>query len=150
MPGALMVFSPWLDMVTDYEHEVEHKKVIRPNEEIDLLSTAVIENLRFLGHHPTSLLWSPYLTSNRAPKESYIGHPKIFISIGDAEEYQRECEQLADQMRGGGVDVTLDVQKDAVHHFFGMALPVIPSEVARAQVLENVKAWLQEHATTTE
>ncbi|KAK0459343.1 uncharacterized protein EV420DRAFT_1479330 [Desarmillaria tabescens] len=65
MPGALMVFSPWMDM-------------------------------------------------DRDPKESYTGYPQNFTSIGDAEAYQRECEQLGEQMRSGGVDVTLDVQTDAV------------------------------------
>ncbi|KAK0459339.1 Alpha/Beta hydrolase protein [Desarmillaria tabescens] len=73
MPAALM---PWLDMVTDYEREVEHKTVIRPNEDIDLLSTAAIANLRFLGHHPTSLLWSSYLTS-RLQKNLILAIPNF-------------------------------------------------------------------------
>ncbi|KAK0459317.1 uncharacterized protein EV420DRAFT_1479311 [Desarmillaria tabescens] len=86
---------------------------------------------------PGALMVFFALAGYGAPKESYTGYPKNFISIGDAEAYQREREQLAEQMRGGSVDVTPDVQKDVVHDLFGMALPVIPSEIARAQVLEN-------------
>lgn len=64
---------------------LESTSILKPPEAS--FSTAVIANLRFLGHHPTGLLWSPYLT----------------------------CEQLAEQMSDGGVDV----QKDAaVHDFF--------------------------------
>ncbi|KAK0459325.1 uncharacterized protein EV420DRAFT_1677810 [Desarmillaria tabescens] len=87
---------------------------------------------------------------DRAPKEFHTGYSKIFTSIGNAEAYQRECEQFAEQMRSGGVHVTLDVQKGSVHDFFRTALSVILPEVARARVLENAKARLEKHAATTQ
>ncbi|KAJ7579746.1 Alpha/Beta hydrolase protein [Mycena floridula] len=139
MPGAIMLFSPWVDMVID--QEIESKKADeRPNTSIDLLATSFAANLKFLGHSPQSLLSTPYFSANRAPPNSYKGYPPTFVSVGDAEAFRQECEQLVELMGTDGVNVELDVQKDAVHDFLGMT--IVPSEKARESVMVHVESWV--------
>lgn len=45
-------------------------------------------------------------------------------------------------MRADDVDVTLDVQKDAVHDFLGTG-SIVPSEKARKVVMEQVCDWVE-------
>jgi hypothetical protein len=44
-------------------------------------------------------------------------------------------------MRQDGVDVTVDVQIDAVHDFWGMG-SIVPSEEARKKVALRVYEWV--------
>ncbi|KAJ7466940.1 Alpha/Beta hydrolase protein [Mycena latifolia] len=139
MPAAMMLFSPWVDMVIDEDIE-SGKTGERPNTSIDLLATSFAANLRFLGHAPRSLLATPYLSGNRAPPNAYKGYPPTFVSVGDAEAFRRECEQLVELMRTDGVDVELDVQEDAVHDFLGFS--IVPSNKARENVMVRVQSWV--------
>lgn len=142
MPKAMMLFSPWVDMVIDKEIMKDSSKK-RPNTSIDMLSASFLANLRFLGHHPESLLYTPAFSANRAPPGSYPGYPPTFLSVGDAEAFQRECTELADRMKADGVDITFDVQKDAVHDFLGMG-SAVPSEKARKAVMVHATEWVSE------
>jgi acetyl esterase/lipase len=140
MPAGIMLFSPWVDLVID--GEIEKGKVApRPNTAIDLLSTSFLANLKFLGHHSQELLSLPLLSANLAPAGSHIDYPPTFISVGECEAWRRENEQLRDLMIQDGVDVTFDVQEDAVHDFWGFG-NMVPSAKARTQVARNVTEWV--------
>jgi len=140
LPLGLMLFSPWVDMVIDKNAAVDNT-ISRPNSNIDLLATSYLANLRFLGHHPPSLLSSPLLSANLAPSGAYIGYPKTFISVGECEAFKRECEELVSKMVSDGVDVIFNIQADAVHDFWGFG-GGIPSDRARAQLSYDVEAWV--------
>lgn len=61
--------------------------------------------------------------------------------MGDAEAFQRECDQLSALLRADGVDITYDVQPDAVHDFWGFG-DLVPSADARAQLAAHVYEWI--------
>ncbi|KIJ40324.1 hypothetical protein M422DRAFT_49241 [Sphaerobolus stellatus SS14] len=144
MPSGLMLFSPWLDMSIDLKLLSGDTTAIRPNTDIDILATSHIPNLRFLGNQPRELLNSPLLSANLAPPGSYKSYPRTFISIGECEAFRRECEQLHQLMIAGDVDVTLDVQPDAVHDFWGFG-DLVPSVKAREALAVNVVNWIKRH-----
>ncbi|KAF8154206.1 Alpha/Beta hydrolase protein [Crassisporium funariophilum] len=141
MPRAIMLFSPWVDMAIDKDM-VADASISRPNSDVDLLATSYFANLRFLGHKPESLLSTTLLSGNLAPPGSYTNYPRTFISVGDCDAFRRECEQLAGVMAVDGVDVTLDMQPDAVHDFWGFK--GVPSDRARTLVAKHVVEWLEE------
>uniref|UniRef100_A0A0W0FTG0 Alpha/beta hydrolase fold-3 domain-containing protein n=1 Tax=Moniliophthora roreri TaxID=221103 RepID=A0A0W0FTG0_MONRR len=143
LPGRLMLFSPVIDMAIDFEITQGMTKP-RPNTEIDWLATSHLANVRFIGHHPPELAFSPYLSSNRAPPGSYTGYPPTFVSIGDAESLQQEVEQLVGLMKNDGVEITLDVQKDATHDF--LAMDIVPSDSAREQAIQSACEWVDKIA----
>ena len=80
------------------------------------------------------------LSIDLAPSGAYVGYPKTFISIGEWEAFKRECEQLASKMVADGVDLIVNIQKDAVHDFWGFG--GVPSDRARAQLSQDVEAWV--------
>lgn len=77
---------------------------------------------------------------DRAPPDAYKGYPSVFVSVGAAEAFRRECEQLVELMRTDGVNVELDVQEDAVHDFLGFT--IVPSKKARENVMIRVQSWV--------
>ena len=79
--------------------------------------------------------------SDLAQPGSYVGYPKTFVSVGDAEGFQRECDQLVGLLQNDGIDVTYDVQQDAVHDFWGWSIAV-PSNAARERLAKRVYAWI--------
>jgi acetyl esterase/lipase len=149
------------DIVIVIDREIEQGKVSpRPNTDIDLLSTSFLANLKFLGHHSQELLSLHLLSASMcafnhtlsyglltkhrpdlAPAGSYIDYPRTFISIGGCEAWRRENEQLRDLMVQDGVDVTFDIQEDAVHDFWGFG-SAVPSTKARTQVARNATEWI--------
>ncbi|KAK7021972.1 hypothetical protein VNI00_017121 [Paramarasmius palmivorus] len=141
MPGGLMLFSPVLDMGIDFEITQGTAKP-RPNTDIDWLATSHLANVRLLGqdHKEPEILFGPYFSSNRTPPGSYTAYPPTFVSIGDAESLREENEQLVELLRGDGVDVTFDVQKDAVHDFISM--DAIPSDQARESAVQSACSWV--------
>lgn len=56
------------------------------------------------------MLSSPYFSPNRADGETFLGYPRTFISLGGAETFVEEVQELADKMERNGVCVSLDVQ----------------------------------------
>jgi len=81
------------------------------------------------------------LASDLAKPGSYVGYPRTFVSVGDAEAFQRECDQLVALLQNDGVEVSYDVQRDAVHDFWGWSIAV-PSNAARERLAERVYAWI--------
>ncbi|KAK7032587.1 hypothetical protein VNI00_012850 [Paramarasmius palmivorus] len=77
---------------------------------------------------------------DRAQPGSYTSYPPTFISIGDAESLREENEQLVELLRGVGVDVVFDVQKDAVHDFISM--DAILSDQARENAIQSACGWV--------
>lgn len=86
-----------------------------------------------------------------APPGSYTTYPRTHISVGSCETFRNECSRLNDLFRADGVNVTFDVQPDAVHNFMAQTrtccvhVPV-PSRAAKARVLENVAKWVEDLA----
>ncbi|KAL0576036.1 hypothetical protein V5O48_005943 [Marasmius crinis-equi] len=140
LPGGLMLFSPVLDMISDFEI-AQGLAPPRPNTGVDWLVTSHCANVRFLGHHHPDLLKLPAITSNRAPPGSYTGYPPTFISIGDVDILREEIEQLVEIMQKDGVDVLFDVHKDAVHEFH--AIPIMPSDGARENAIKSASDWVR-------
>ncbi|KAF8627858.1 hypothetical protein AX15_004205 [Amanita polypyramis BW_CC] len=145
MPIGIMLFSSWVDMVIDGQIQRGLMKG-KPNDDIDLLNTSYNINLKFLGHHPEKLLFSPLLSANLAPNGSYTGYPRTFISVGGCEAWRRENQELRDLMFLDGVDVAFDVQEDAVHDFWGFG-DIVPSKKARAQVAKVAMEWIRGFST---
>jgi hypothetical protein len=94
-------------------------------------------SLGFLHQHSHSKI------IDLAPRGSYVGYPRTFISVGECEAFKRECEQLREAMCLDGVDVLFDEQEDAVHDFWGCGSGV-PSDKARVQVAIKAAEWIDE------
>jgi acetyl esterase/lipase len=108
LPGAVIAFSPWLDM--------EHVgKTLQTNAATDaLVSKAVLEAMSgmFLGEKGsrTNPLANPL-------KASYTGFPRLYITAGSLETLLDNATDLAGIAKAAGVDVTLSVV-DGMQHVF--------------------------------
>jgi acetyl esterase/lipase len=108
LPGAVIAFSPWLDM--------EHVgKTLQTNAATDaLVSKAVLEAMSgmFLGEKGsrTNPLANPL-------KASYTGFPRLYINAGALETLLDNASDLAGIAKAAGVDVTLSVV-DGMQHVF--------------------------------
>jgi acetyl esterase/lipase len=108
LPGAVIAFSPWLDM--------EHVgKTLQTNAATDaLVSKAVLEAMSgmFLGEtgSRTNPLANPL-------KASYTGFPRLYITAGSLETLLDNATDLAGIAKAAGVDVTLSVV-DGMQHVF--------------------------------
>lgn len=108
LPGAVIAFSPWLDM--------EHVgKTLQINAATDaLVSKAVLEAMSgmFLGEKGsrTNPLANPL-------KASYTGFPRLYINAGSLETLLDNASDLAGIAKAAGVDVTLSVV-DGMQHVF--------------------------------
>ena len=104
-------------------YEIINGHSIHPNSYCDIICTSGWFPLQFIAEStPTSILASPYLSSNRAPAESFVGYPTTFISLGGAEVFVEEARELGEKMREAGVDITIDIQVwfllNLYHHRF--------------------------------
>jgi acetyl esterase/lipase len=108
LPGAVIAFSPWLDM--------EHVgKTLQPNAATDaLVSKAVLEAMSgmYLGEQGsrTNPLANPL-------KASYTGFPRLYITAGSLETLLDNATDLAGIAKAAGVAVTLSVV-DGMQHVF--------------------------------
>jgi acetyl esterase/lipase len=108
LPGAVIAFSPWLDM--------EHVgKTLQTNAATDaLVSKAVLEAMSgmFLGEQGsrTNPLANPL-------KANYTGFPRLYLTAGSLETLLDNATDLAGIAKAAGVDVTLSVV-DGMQHVF--------------------------------
>jgi monoterpene epsilon-lactone hydrolase len=108
LPGAVITFSPWLDMENKGE-------TLQTNVATDALVTAELLEGMIAGVlggtvHPATPLANPLYAD-------FTGFPRLYIDAGGAECLLDNATRLADRARAAGVDVTLSVA-DGMQHVF--------------------------------
>lgn len=108
LPGAVIAFSPWLDM----EHVGQ---TLQSNAATDaLVSKAILEAMSgmFLGEKGprTDPLANPL-------KADFKGFPRLYVTAGSAETLLDNATDLARIAKAAGVDVTLSVV-DGMQHVY--------------------------------
>ena len=130
LPGAVIVFSPWLDM----EHVGE---TLQTNAATDaLVGKAILEGMSgmFLGEKGSRIdpLANPL-------KASYKGFPRLYVNAGSAETLLDNAQDLARIARNDGVSVTLSVV-DGMQHVF----PFLAGRAAEADdELGRIAHWFK-------
>src|SRR5882757_2186050 len=108
LPGAVIAFSPWLDM--------EHiGRTLETNAHTDaLVNRSVVQSMStlFLGENGprTDPLANPL-------KANYRNFPRLYITVGGAEALLDNATDLAEIAAGADVNVTLSVVDDMQHVF---------------------------------
>jgi len=130
LPGAVIAFSPWLDM--------EHVgRTLETNHATDaLVSKAILQGMSgmFLGEHGsrTAPLANPL-------KASYRSFPRIYVNAGSRETLLDNAVDLAEIAKAAGVDVTLSVV-DGMQHVF----PCLAGRAPEADAeLERIARWFK-------
>lgn len=130
LPGAVIAFSPWLDM--------EHVgKTLETNAATEALcSKAVLEAMSgmFLGEKGsrTNPLANPL-------KASYKGYPRLYLNAGELETLRDNAEDLARIAKADGVDVTLSVVGGMQHVF-----PFLAGRAVEADdELRRIATWFK-------
>lgn len=108
MPGAVIAFSPWLDMENKGE-------TLRTNGETDALITVellagMIAGVLGDSVRPDTPLANPLYAD-------FQGFPRLYVNAGGAEALLDNATRLAERARAAGVDVTLSVV-DGMQHVF--------------------------------
>lgn len=130
LPGAVIVFSPWLDM--------EHVgKTLETNDATDaLVHKPILQAMSgmFLGESVsrTSPLANPL-------KANYKGFPRLYITAGSSETLLDNATDLADIAKKSGVNVTLSVV-DGMQHVF----PFLAGRAVEADdELRRIARWFK-------
>lgn len=130
LPGAVIVFSPWLDM--------EHVgKTLETNAATDaLVGKAILQGMSgmFLGESAsrTNPLANPL-------KANYKGFPRLYITAGSSETLLDNATDLASLAKGVGVNVTLSVV-DGMQHVY----PILAGRAAEADdELRRIARWFK-------
>lgn len=130
LPGAVIAFSPWLDM--------EHKgETLISNDSTDALITVDLlkgMSQMFLGEHgdPANPLANPL-------KANYQVFPRLYINAGSVESLVDNATRLADIAKKEGVDVTLSVVDNMQHVF-----PFLAGRASEAdQELAKIAQWFK-------
>lgn len=124
LPGAVITYSPWLDM--------EHKgTTLDTNAETDaLVSREILQGMAgmFLpeGASPTDPLANPLYAD-------FTGFPRLYINVGELETLRDNGERLHELAKAAGVDCTLSVVDGMQHVFPSMAgtAPEVDEEIKR-------------------
>ena len=130
LPGAVIVFSPWLDME-------QIGTTLETNHATDaLVNKAILQGMTgmFLGEtgSRTNPLANPL-------KASYQGFPRLYIAVGSAEALLDNATDLARLSRDAGVNVTLSVV-DGMQHVF----PILAGRASEAdKELGRVAEWFK-------
>ena len=109
LPGAVIAFSPWLDM--------EHiGKTLETNAKTDaLVNRSVVQSMStmFLGENGprTHPLANPLKANYKN------GFPRLYVTVGGAEALLDNATGLAEIAKAAGVNVTLSVVDDMQHVF---------------------------------
>ena len=130
LPGAVIAFSPWLDME-------QVGRTLDSNQATDaLVSKAILEGMSgmFLGEHGsrTAPLANPL-------KANYKNFPRLYVNAGSKETLLDNAVDLAEIARGAGVDVTLSVV-DGMQHVF----PCLAGRAREAdEELSRIARWFK-------
>lgn len=130
LPGAVIAFSPWLDM--------EHVgKTLETNAGTDaLVSKAILQGMSgmFLGEtgSRTNSLANPL-------KADYEGFPRLYVNAGGSETLLDNAEDLARIAEAAGVAVTLNVV-DGMQHVF----PFLAGRAPEAdKEIQRIASWFK-------
>lgn len=130
LPGAVIVFSPWLDM--------EHVgKTLETNHATDaLVSKAILQAMSgmFLGETGSRIdpLANPL-------KASYQNFPRLYIAAGSVETLLDNATDLAEISWAAGVDVSLSVVEGMQHVF-----PMLAGRAREAdEELGRIEKWFK-------
>ncbi|GAA5974155.1 hypothetical protein JCM21900_005118 [Sporobolomyces salmonicolor] len=119
-PGALVLFSPWVDPSHSFLDSTPETYIKRSND-----CDYIFEDGRFrhhlvtslLGSHPREYVLSPYISPGApgvAPG-SFTHFPPCFVHYGTGERGQAEDERLIGHLKRDGVDVEVVCTKDTPH-----------------------------------
>jgi acetyl esterase/lipase len=130
LPGAVIAFSPWLDM----EHVGQTLSTHQATDA--LVNKALLEGMSgmFLGAggSRTDPLANPL-------KADYKGFPRLYVNAGAIETLLDNATDLAVMARAAGVDVTLSVVEGMQHVF-----PCLAGRAAEADdELHRIAAWFK-------
>ena len=128
LPGAVIAFSPWLDM--------EHVgKTLDTNAATDaLVSKAILQGMSgmFLGEKGsrTDPLANPL-------KADFKGFPRLYVNAGSVETLLDNAQDLARIARAAGVDVTLSIVVGMQHVFTSLAGRAVEAD----EELRRIGRW---------
>lgn len=113
LPGAVIAFSPWLDM--------EHiGRTLETNAKTDaLVNMSIVQGMSamFLGENGSRT--NPLANPLKANYKN--GFPRLYITVGGAETLLDNATDLAEIAKAAGVNVTLSVVEDMQHVFTFLA-----------------------------
>ncbi|GAA5878345.1 hypothetical protein JCM1840_001385 [Sporobolomyces johnsonii] len=121
-PGALVLFSPWVDPSHSFLDSTPETYVKRSND-----CDYIFEDGHFrhhlvtslLGSHPKEYVLSPYISPGApgiAPG-TFANFPPCFIHYGTGERGQAEDERLIGHLKRDGVHVEVVCTEDTPHDF---------------------------------
>ncbi len=128
LPGAVIVYSPWLDMAL-------RGATLQTNAATDaLVSRGILESMAsmFLGGQtdPLDKLANPL-------ENDFTGFPPLYINCGGAETLQSDSEALFAKARAQGVNATLSIVPGMQHVF-----PALSGRAPEAdQELARIASW---------
>lgn len=128
LPGAVIVYSPWLDMAL-------RGATLQTNAATDaLVSRGILESMAsmFLGGQtdPLDKLANPL-------ENDFTGFPPLYINCGGAEMLQSDSEALFAKARAQGVNATLSIVPGMQHVF-----PALSGRAPEAdQELARIASW---------
>ncbi|KAI0636897.1 alpha/beta-hydrolase [Trametes polyzona] len=146
-PGRVLSLSSWLDLSSS--RTTPDASLVR-NFATDIFSTA--RKNRFGGYGIEAYMGKldrEEAKTNRylSPTSPYIqpdglfrGFPRTFVSAGEAEKILDDSLVAAELLKASGVDVTVDVEPDAVHDFMVFTW----HEPERTNALKRVCKWLDD------
>lgn len=136
LPGAIIAFSPWLDM----EH---NGATLDSNASTDaLVSKEILQGMSamFLGEGGDENRANPLANPLHA---DLSGMPRMYLNAGTHETLQDNAERLAENAKAAGVDCTLNVVKAQQH--------VFPFMAGRARIADDeisrIGQWYRQGAT---
>jgi len=128
LPGAVIAYSPWLDMAMRGE-------TLETNAETDaLVGKPILEAMAgmFLGEgtDPLNPLANPL-------ENDFTGYPPLYINAGGAETLRSDAERLHEKAKAQGVNVTLSIVEGMQHVF-----PALSGRAPEAnEELGRIAAW---------
>ncbi len=117
LPAAAVCFSPWVDLTQsgDSYRRLAELDPLLSKETLDQMAAAYVGT----GDARADLV-SPLFAND------FHQLPPVMIDVGAAEVLLDDATQLADRLRGDGVEVTCTIWPDMIHVFQAFASPLIP------------------------